>query len=257
MSFRDEMSFREYIREYHAVSHLILVIFLNVAVIYVFYEKYPNRTAELFNLTVPGIFRALFGLIFCIWLPIFYISKPLFEKGFLSRCLSNFSFSELFYRPPMPRNLNPKPGSNEWYELQRWLYYQDRWKDRWHYIREKLKVFGQYLGVIFIFFGLPAILALVLHKVFGVYENLALPLLCVIGFALAVSYCIGKHHGKKSHPFTESKNDDFYARRKKYQEREKDFENLEKEIDKLDAEIEEIERKSKLDENQNKGITHP
>lgn len=155
--------------------------------------------------------------------------------------------------------------SEKWFEEQReqhrlWQY-EHRWELRWDYIQQKLKVFGQYLGVAFLFLGLPIILALVLHKVFGVYENLALPLLCIIGFALLVSYGIGKHYGKKSHPVTEPKNDDFYERRRKYQEKgrlEKErFENLEKEIDKMEAEVEEIERKSKLYENQNKGITHP
>lgn len=137
MYFQDEMSFREYIREYHAVLHIMFVTCLSGLAIYTLYKKYPDRMPEIFNFTVPGIVRIFFGGIFCLVVPIFQISKLIFLKGLFPGFFINLL--GFFHRPPIPKNFNPEPGSDEWYELQHWVYYQDRWKDLWHSIKEGIK----------------------------------------------------------------------------------------------------------------------
>ena len=103
--------------------------------------------------------------------------------------------TESVLREDQQKALRPaRKFTDEWYELQRWLAYQDRWKYRWYTIKKPLLTTLFLIAVI----GGAILADLLLIYIFGVDEDKATSLLTIIIVIVVISYSIGKRRYKKS-----------------------------------------------------------
>ncbi|MBC8217613.1 MAG: hypothetical protein H8E73_04045 [Planctomycetes bacterium] len=179
------MNFRKYLKEYHALIHLIQTTLLLCALAYLF-KVHPEETRDLFVFGIASVY---------MWFVIFYVTKPLYERGFVLDFFENRTefFKDLIYKPQKPQNLDPDRSSKEWYRLQEWLGYQNRWDHRWY----RFKKFIKPILVLGAFLSGWVISALLLIFGFQVPEDKATGLVFVIGICCLIGYGIGLRQGRR------------------------------------------------------------